>query len=467
MDEWLEELSHMDAVAMGSVIRELNKLTASEESSVTQLVREVTKDPTLTSKIIKVANSALYNPAKLPINTASRAIMHVGFETIRAICVSSMVIENLLKEHPREQLIKQMARSFHAGVQARNLFEKARVDTKEEVFIAALFLHLGELLIWAYPHPVTDKAYAKFRQGGSTRDLEAILGVTFDRLTRELAEEWRLGETLQEALVPSDEPSRMSQAVKLGEALVNAMEKGLDSPEMLEALKKAAEFTGKSEEEVKKRMLVSADEAADLSKMYGDPKITQLIKETRTIYEESAGEVELIAPNSQFQLEALQSIMQMMSQKVQPGQLFQTVLDGLHKGVGMERVALAIFNASRTQVSAKYVIGQRTVNWRDRFRFAYEKHNENLFAVVMSGKLPVWVGPKGTEKLQRMRSQAFDEVAGIGDFFLGPVVANNRQVGFVYADLRVSGRPLNDAYFTGFKHFVQQTSLCLGILAKQ
>jgi hypothetical protein len=66
-----------------------------------------------------------------------------------------------------------------------------------------------------------------------------------------------------------------------------------------------------------------------------------------------------------------------------------------------------------------------------------------------------------------LRSQAFDEAVGLGEFLLGPVIANHRQVGFIYADMRVSGRPLSENYFSGFKHFVQQTSLCLGFLAKK
>jgi len=467
LDEWLAELSHLDAVVMGAVIHQLNQLTASDESSVQQLVAEISKDPGLTAKIIKVANSVLYNPARIPCNTISRAIMHVGFDTIRAICVSSLMIENLLKEHPREALIKQMARSFHAAVQARNLMAKARMEVKEQIFVATLMLHLGELLIWAYPHKVTDDAYQRFLRGAEALELEAILGVSFNRLTQEIASEWSLGETLNEVLMQPHEPGKMAQAVMLGDEIALAMEQGLESTAMQNVLAKAAEFTNQKQDVLAKTIMTSSDEATRLSKLYGDPKITLLIKEARAKYQESQPQAKPIEPDPQYQLQALQAIMQMMGKRIRPGQLFEQVLLGLHQGVGLERVALAIFNASRTQVSAKYIVGDRTAGWKDKFRFDYERHNANLFAVVMARKQPIWIGAQGTELMAGMRSQKFDGTVGLGDFLLGPVIANGRQVGFLYADMRVTGRPLNNLYFSGFKHFMQQISLCLEVLAKQ
>ena len=467
LDEWVAELSHMDAVAMGAVIRQLNRLTASEESSVQQLVAEISKDPGLTGKIIKVANSAIFNLAGVPCNTISRAIMHVGFDTIRAICVSSLVMEQLLQKHPREALIRQMAGSFHAAVQARNLVVKARQDVKEEVFVATLLLHLGELLIWAYPHSATDQAYQLYRQGAEPHELEAILGVTFDRLTQEVAREWHLGEVLNESLADTDEASSMAQAVQLGDAIARAAEQGVDSPAMVDVLKKAALYTGREPDQLKKLIKISSDEATRHSRIYGDPRVTQLLREAQKAFSEPVQSIVKTEPDPRYQLESLQGLMQMMAKDIRPEELFKQVLEGLHRGVGLERVTLAIFNASRTQISAKYILGQRTANWREKFRFPYERHNENLFAVIMAAKQSIWVGAEGSERISALRSRTLNDAVGEGDFLLGPVIANNRQVGFLYGDMRVTGRSLGESYFSGFKNFVQQTSLCLGVLAKK
>ncbi len=468
LDEWLEELSQMDAVTMGAIIRELNKLTDSKESSVQQLSKEILKDPGLTSKIIKVANSVLYNPSKASVATISRAIMHIGFNTVRAICVSAIVIESIMRNHPRESLIRQMARSFHAAVQARNLCEKARLDIREEVFVAALLLHLGELMIWAYPHPSIDKLYRLYQKGANSRDIESVLGVTFERLTIEMVSQWNLGNTLAEALSEvEDKASRMCQAVRLGDEIAIAMEKGWDSPEMASVLKKVSVFSNQPEAEARRRLQTSMSEATQLSKLYCDPKLTRLLKETGQVAEESMDTPALLQPNPQVQLQTLQAIMQMMAGNLDSGKLFQLIMNGLHEGVGLERVVLAIFNQSRTQVSAKYVVGARTVNWRERFRFSYEKQPDNLFSRVMQGHEAVWLGNPGFSAVSKLRSKAFEEVVGAGDCLLGPIEASKREVGFLYADMHVSGRPMTETYFSGFKHFLQQTSLCLGLLANK
>ncbi|MBU6950886.1 HDOD domain-containing protein [Hahella sp. HN01] len=469
LDEWLEELAHMDAVVMGAIIRQLNQLTASEESSVAQLSDVVLKTPALTSKIIKLANSAVYNPSRAPIPTVSRAIMHIGFNAVRAICVSSILMEALLKQHPRDSLVMQMARSFHAAVQARNLCDKARADVKEEVFVATLLLHLGEMLIWGYPHPAVDKAYRMYQQGVSTPELESLLGVTFDRLTREMANEWGLGDTLSEALSPPDEPSRKAQAVRLGEDISIAVEKGWDSPEMQAVLKRVSVFSNTPVNTIKAKLQASMEEAAELSREYSDPQISRILEQTSREAKsaELASDEPLLQPDPQFQLETLQRIMQMMAGKIDTGVLFQTVLEGLHRGVGLERVVLAIFNQPRTQVGAKFLVGQKMINWRERFRFAYDKSQDNFFHAVMSSHQSAWIGSGSYASLSKLRTRNFIDIVGMGDFFIGPVIANGREVGFLYADLRVSGRPMSETYYTGFKHFVQQTCLCLSLLAKK
>ena len=467
LDEWLVELSRMDAVAMGAVIRELNKLTESEESSVQQLSEQILKDPSLTSKILKAANTVFYNPSKSTITTVSRAIMNVGFTTVRAICVSAIVIEVLLKDHPRECLIRQMARSFHAAIQARDLCDKARADVKEEVFVAALLLHLGELLVWSFPHGNVDKVYQLYQQGATPRELEAVLGVTFERLTVEMADQWHLGETLKEALSNSEELSRMSEAVRLGDEIAIAMESGWESPKMKAVLKKVGVFTNQPEAILKRRIRQSTDEATQLSKVYGDAKLTQLISATKHLAEHSSPSNTMLQPNPQAQLQSLQAIMQLMGGKMDTSKLFELVMQGMHEGVGLERCVLAIFNQSRSQISAKYVSGPNSDRWRESFQFDYERSAQNLFAAVVGKREAVWVGHADFNSISRLRTESIDRVVGIGDFLIGPILAANREVGFLYADMRISGRALNDAYFTGFKHFLQQTSLCLGLLANK
>jgi HD-like signal output (HDOD) protein len=474
LEAWVDALAEMKVVTLSGIIQELTRLTESEESSVPQLARVIMRDPSLTSKIIRVANSVLYNPGRQPMNTVSRAIMHVGFNTVRAICISAIVMESLLEKHPREGLLRQMAASFHAAVQARALCEKFRADAKEEVFVATLLMHLGRLLVWSYRHPVSDQAYMLEMQGAPVHQVEALLGTTYQRLTQEIAAQWNLGETLNQVLAQKDtELDRRGQAVSLGESITSSLETGWDGEQMQATLRKVAAFLGVKEGEARKKIETSMKEATILSEEYNDFRITALIKQTgkrvASQSEEAGGGADeaKLEPNTQIQLECLQKIMLMMSQGIDTAKLFELVLNGIHKGVGLERVALLLLNQPRNQVAAKFIVGPQTIGWKEKVRYDYERNPTNFLFQVMAAKEAVLVQDGKPEALSRLLPEHLKSLTLTGSFILGPLLANNREVGFIYADLGVSRRYLAEAHFSGFKHFLQQTSLCLGILASR
>lgn len=468
LEAWVDALADTKVVSLSSIIRELTRLAESEEASINQLATVITRDPALTSKVIRVANSVLYNPGRQAMSTVSRAIMHVGFNTVRAICISAIVMESVIDKAPREGMLKQMATSFHAAVQARGLCERVRADVKEEIFVASLMVHLGKLLVWSYRHPVADQAYKLELQGAPARDVEALLGTTYERLTLEICKQWNLGDTLNQVLVaPKAEQDRRAQAVRLGEAITRALARGWDSEEMRQVLVEVAAFLSIKESEARRRIEQNYKGAATLSESYNDPRITQLIQKAVKVTPagESAGSHAILEPNPQLQLEVLQQIMVMMTQGVDSARLFQLVLNGLHQGVGLERVALLLLNQPRTQVAAKFLAGAQTATWKERFLGDYERTARNFFAQIMSGREGVLVQDGQPAALSRLWPDHLVNLTHTRNFIIGPLSANGREVGFLYADLGVSGRHLGDAHVSGFKHFLQQTTLCLGIAA--
>jgi len=52
--------------------------------------------------------------------------------------------------------------------------------------------------------------------------------------------------------------------------------------------------------------------------------------------------------------------------------IFQMVLEGMHRGAGLERVAIAFVKGRKLQ--SKYMIGEPTEHWRDAFLFESFKH---------------------------------------------------------------------------------------------
>src|SRR5690606_15725167 len=116
---------------------------------------------------------------------------------MRAICISLLLIDSLLKQGPREQLLLLIAQGLHAATQARDLVLRQDAEAAEEVFIAALLFNLGEMAFLAN-EPITDENIALWSADSGERQEaeERVLGTSFKAITRGLAKHWKLGETL-------------------------------------------------------------------------------------------------------------------------------------------------------------------------------------------------------------------------------------------------------------------------------
>lgn len=120
LQSWIERLNQSELPALASVVTDLQRLTQAEHASVQQLADVLLRDAALTSKVLRVANSSYYNPSQEVIKTISRAIVLIGFDSVRLISLSVSLVDGLLDRAPRHQLLELLARSFHAAVKKNN-----------------------------------------------------------------------------------------------------------------------------------------------------------------------------------------------------------------------------------------------------------------------------------------------------------------------------------------------------------
>ncbi|UZE97879.1 HDOD domain-containing protein [Alkalimarinus alittae] len=471
---WVERLDSEDGVVLTSVLAELNILTSSDETSASQLAEVILRDASLTTQVLKVANTVHFNPTGSPITTVSRSILAIGFNTIKSICITIKVLESILHGQPATRLYEIMADAIHAATQARNICIKMSADGKEEIFVATLLLHLAEMLVLSSGESEVAELYELYEEDSTDKErdriAESVIGVSYKRLGLALVKSWRLGAVLQESLQPSSKMSHKAEAVLMGEEVSQVSKKGWDSAEMNALMKKISTFTGSSIKDVESMVQESANEAAEVAANYGSDVLVAMIPSTRPVEMESdacVGVKSVHQPNQELQLKILQELTSMMMDGVDMNSLFQMVLEGLHRGVGLERVCLAIFDKGRETVSAKYMIGEGTENWREKFKFTFVKSRSGfLFQLFSKGKAS-WVGNENFKELTSTLTPDYIAVTGVKTFLIAPIKANKKPVGFLYADLGESKRALNDSYFNGFKHFCAQINMSLAVLANK
>ncbi len=474
---WMRLLEGSKVALLSNLLKELERITTSDESSAIQLAEVILKDANLTSNIIKIGNSVQFNASSIPVTTVSRAILNIGFNNIRSFCLSIKILENVLKENPSPLLVARLATVLHGAAQAKQLCSDLADWRQEEVFVASLMSHLSELLVLGADEDdvraLKSEIIATTPDDEKNKTAEKILGVSFSRLSKTLMKQWRIEGLVNDVLSKPENPVDTVRAIQLGDEISRAALFGWDSPEFQEVMRKVEEFTEKDPKDIKKQILGVADSTAESLKQYGKDVLTDQIptsKQPAKIQDEKNGNGdagELLMPNQQLQLKVLQDLSSLVMGDFNINSVFKTVLSGMHKGVGLERACLAIFDKSHEKLRAKYVVGVGTEPWRDKFVVRYVRSHSGFLYNLFELDKPAWIGHDEHRRVSQYLTPEYKGITGTDQFFIAPLCAQKRRVGIIYADMGISNRPLNPDHFSGFCHFIQQIKLALSILASR
>lgn len=470
---WMRTLEKSEAAVLSTLIKELDQVTASDESSGAQLAEVILKDVSLTANIIRVANAVTFNPSNIAVTTVSRAVINIGFKNIRSICLSIKVLEAVLKDSPSPLLVAMLARSLHGANQAKALCEKLNNTEQEEVFVASLLSRLAELLVLGCHESEVRLLKREIEPSSSieekNRCAEKFLGVSLTRLAKTLTKQWRIEGLINDVLAGSGEEDPRVQAVILGDEISRVALLGWDSAEFKEVAQRVAEFKNIGEAEAMFALKKTADETAETVASFGKkvlvehiPTSTQAAKELEKKYD---NETEGLQPNTAIELEALERLDKLLAGDFNINEVFKLCLQGLHKGIGLERVALAIFDKEHQRVVVKYASGQSTEKWREKFVVRYERSRSGFLFNLFERDQAAWIGNSDYQHITQFISPEYLGITGQKRFFISPLATGRKRIGFIYADMGQTSRELNTSYFEGFHRFLDKSKEALTILA--
>jgi HD-like signal output (HDOD) protein/ribosomal protein L10 len=494
IEYWKEKLSNSEMPVLSNVVSVLNKLTGDDTAEFKQLAEVILKDPHLTTQILKLANSVQYNPSGNSISTISRAIVILGFRKVRTMCISLMVVDSLLSKQPKERLLATMGKAFFAAVQAKEIYKRISHNPteQEEVFIAGLLFNLGEMVFWAYGGKSADNldvSLMECMKSNSNFLIEKELGTSFKSLSRELTKSWNLGELLQTALSSKgfDTKTRLglqAQAVMFGD-LLSKLKDGQEERRKA-IITRIAKFTkfkvvdaahlvndasaiaGRSAvdfgaSEICRLMpKVRIDEAIQDEPIKAIPKLDNAfiaVEDKKIAPKQVVKPARVLSPDLSLQLKILRDLTNGSVKSMNMNTVFQTALEGMHIGIGLERTVLAFFN--KDQIEAKYVLGECTQDWRDNFSFNVGIHEGNIFSENIKKSQPVWIDTSYIKTHKHLYSDIISSVVGVQEAFIGVLKLYNRNVVMFYADRSSTGEPLSQEQFESFGHFLTQAELAL------
>jgi serine/threonine protein kinase len=194
IDFLLRRMRHKsDFPALSESVGAINRIANSETESVSRLSNTILKDFALTNKLLRLVNSAYFRPAGGGnISTVSRAVVVLGFETVRNIAISVLLFEHLQNKGNVGQLKEEFLRANLAGILARDLGAAAQMRDLEQVFICALFHGLGRLLAQYHFPDEAAEIRRVMAQKGVREEVAAqqVLGISLEELGVAIARQW-------------------------------------------------------------------------------------------------------------------------------------------------------------------------------------------------------------------------------------------------------------------------------------
>jgi len=171
-------------------------LMEDENSEISDFANVISVDPSMTSRLLQIANSAIYSfPGQ--ISTISRAITIIGTQAVYNMMLVDVAASAF--KHFENQIIdlKRFWRmSIYCGLVTKNLAIKAGIKDIERLFVAGLLQNFGELLV-AKITPEIAQRCEQYSQDNLPWDLQELaLGFSYTDISAELLKIWQLPEKI-------------------------------------------------------------------------------------------------------------------------------------------------------------------------------------------------------------------------------------------------------------------------------
>ncbi len=174
----------------------VKSLMEDESSTIEDFANVISIDPSMTSRLLQIANSAIYS-FRGEISTISRAITVIGTQAIYNMMLVD-VAASAFKHFANQAIdLKRFWRmSVFCGLATKNLAIKSGIRDIERLFVAGLLQNFGELLV-AKITPDIAKACEKYSADVLPWAIQQQqLGFTYTDISAELLKIWQIPEKI-------------------------------------------------------------------------------------------------------------------------------------------------------------------------------------------------------------------------------------------------------------------------------
>ncbi len=470
-------------------IMEINKRASNSGnnySSALELAKVILKDYSLTSKLLKLVNSAFYGQFARTVSTISRAVVVLGFEQVRLAATSLILFEHLRNKSQALELKDAAISSFMSGIIAKELAAQAEVKEVEEVFICSMLHNLGQhLTLFYFP-----EEYARITNLTAQKGLDedaasrAVLGISYEDLGIGIAKTWKFPDKIVRSMrsLPKGRTKRAQSTEEKLQSLagfsnelcsVIATKGGKERDNALTSLLSRYENSVPLTPNQISRLLQGAWEKVEgYSDILGiDSKKSPFLRQVAThakAQEETdlpeakaaqpAVQKEEVSPQScqeiviqeqiadteegkdaeSILIGGIQEVTNTLLEEYRLNDVLTMLLETMYRGFRFQRVILCFRDKNHMRMGARLGFGKDIDQIMERFTFKIE-NNSDVFNLALQKVKDLSIEDATDERIRRGIPTWFSEIISSPAFVLYPINVNKIPLGLIYADRETKG----------------------------
>ena len=212
-----QTLPTLPALAM-----EVLNLAQKEDADISEIAHVIGRDPALSSKILKTANSSFYARPQ-SIGTIHHALVILGLQSVKTLVLGFSLVNTFTKTKTRGfNHLEYWKRSIYSATAAKLLSETMSISQHEECFLASLLKDIGMLVLDQAVGAEYGKVHDKIKSHEELSDAEmSEFGMTHGEVSGHMARLWKLPPILE---VPVDYHNRFDKAPPMDPTLKTIVE---------------------------------------------------------------------------------------------------------------------------------------------------------------------------------------------------------------------------------------------------
>ena len=466
-----------DFPALSESVVRIQTMASSDTESVSSVTNQILKDVALTNKLLRVVNSAHYARGG-SISTVSRAVTLVGFNGIRNMALSLVLLEHMQDKGHAAQLKDEFVRSLLAANIGSEMYGTAK--EAEEAFIGAMFQNMGRLLTQFYfPEEAAQVRSLLGTENPALTETAAslrVLGLSYENLGIGIAKAWGLPDNIQQCMrlpagaPPSSLSADATQRMRWVAVAANEMADVLLKYQPEEAAvhlarvtRKYAHAVGSSEKQLqvcvdqaKAKLKEMADameirvkpESAAHKVLHGaaqppqdsgttvtDPGMNNLaLHATQTMAIDAVAS----APKSHQVAETLaagiQDITNAMVDDFKLSDVLRMILETMYRAMDFDRIIFCMRDPKTESVTGRFGLGNGVEAFVKEFKVPLKAATPDLFGVVCIKGVDSMISDASESRILTRLPEWYRKSLNAPAFLLLPLQIKGAAFGLIYAD---------------------------------